>query len=311
MNPFRVAVVIRGKNVGKDLERLRGELAGQVDVELHVIFVDNDSKDNSCQLASEAGWFIEPISSDGWSWGKAINVGVGAVPETAEFVLILSADVSPSGSTTLRDLCLVLERQSAAGVVFPRQLPRADAPFLECVRLGEKFGSVSMVARANGEVEMGAAAKAVSLLGSIPMSNAAALYRRELLVADPFDEGVAAEEGPWCARLVGAGFEVRYEASVTVLHSHNEAVVREILRLVDLELNSPRPRGRWRSGVSLFSMPVRLPLRLMRLVGRANNGRRKWVMGLLRSVLVGIGCGCVGLLVLLGLPISRIREALW
>lgn len=306
-----VGIVIRCRNAEAHLAVLSSELCLQQDVDFRVVIVDNASSDGSAEVAIAAGWSVVPMAVDDWSWGKAINVGIRALPDEVRYVLVWSADVSPAGRTVVRDLVAVLEDRPEVAAVYARQIPRSDAPLLEVGRLRAQFGESSGTIR-RADLE-GAVLRQTLAVRGMAISNACGMYRRACLTEFLFDEEIAGEELPWCESVIAAGWGIRYAADVAVFHSHREPLRREILRTCDLEYN--RAIGRrpvLRSSLSLGLLVVRQPLKCTRValgVKGVSAGRR--LIGVMRAVPVGLGCALVALLVSCGVPFSGIKSRYW
>jgi len=95
--PIKLSVVIRCRNESASLRTAFAALrAQQFDLTWEVIVVDNESEDDTQQVAREYGARIVPISRREFSYGRAINVGVSSA--RGELVMLLSAHTLPIGS---------------------------------------------------------------------------------------------------------------------------------------------------------------------------------------------------------------------
>lgn len=301
---FEIGMVVRGRNVESDLRRLVVELREQQGARLHVVFVDNQSVDQSCQVARSAGWKVVPISDEEWSWGAAINLGVAAIEARVDWISVWSADVSPVGPTVLRDLARRLADDPNLAAVYARQVPRPSASLIECVRLASQFGSDSR--RLSGE-------PGTVDLTAFPASNACAFYRQACVSDLPFEVGQPAEEIAWCKGALGRGWSIQFDSNICVYHSHDDTVRREVLRACDINLAIvTKGSSRLARARKLFSVAVRHPVRVFVLAARESKLDFKIrVYGAVRGFAVGAGICTVGALIALGVDFERLRRSWW
>lgn len=301
---FEIGMVVRGRNVESDLRRLVVELREQQGARLHVVFVDNESVDQSRQVARSAGWKIVSISDKEWSWGAAINMGVAAIKARVDWISVWSADVSPGDSTVLRDLARRLIDDPGLAAVYARQVPRPSASLIECVRLASQFGGDSQ--RLSGE-------PGTVDLDAFPASNACALYRQACVNDLPFEVGQPAEEIAWCKGALKRGWSIQFESNICVYHSHDDTVRREVLRACDINLAIvTKGSSRLKRACKLFGVAIRHPLRVLMLAARESRLASKTrVYGAVRGFAVGAGICTVGALIALGVDFERLRRSGW
>lgn len=110
----KISVVIRNRNEGPALEKVLCILNKIYASDLEeIIIVDNNSSDNSLEVAGKYGCKIINISK--FSYGRAINIGIEAA--TSEFVLLLSSHAIPVGNSFFQNTLIALEKdENVAGV---------------------------------------------------------------------------------------------------------------------------------------------------------------------------------------------------
>ena len=168
-----ISIVIRVRNAENDLQRCLNGLREQELPDRHkleIIVVDNESKDNSVEIASRFGAIIVPLATQDFTWGKALNCGI--TKTTGAIVLILSADAYPANKNWVSEMTHPFENINVAAV-YGRQMPRMDAPIDEIVRLKKTFGDASRVMNSIPE-------NFSSRGGNFPVSNACAAMRTAL-----------------------------------------------------------------------------------------------------------------------------------
>jgi rhamnosyltransferase len=237
-----ITVVIRARNVQSDLQRCLPVIRDQrlpYGVRVQIVVVDNESSDGSVEVAKLYGAIVVPIRVEEFTWGRAINRGIGAVP--SDVTVLLSADATPANEEWLSRLIEPFKDANIAAV-YGRQLPRPDAPVDEVVRLRRAFDESPRDLN-RGQVEADLAG------GRWVCSNACAAIRTCVWSEIAFDEQVpASEEVPWIRSVLGRGFSARYEPTAQVYHSHHESVLRYAIRIWEFYENTCRQQGRPRGG---------------------------------------------------------------
>ena len=225
-----VSAVIRVRNAAGNLQRCLAGLECQVlppSVGLEIIVVDNDSTDESVDVARRYGATIVPIKAEEFTWGGALNTGFAKA--TGQIVLLLSSDAYASDSNWLCEMLKPFNNPNVAAV-YGRQIPYRDAPVDERVRLKRYFPAASVEFNRNsGNVQPNGK--------GIIASNACAAIRRDVWRQIPFDENItAAEEGPWSCEVLQRGYSIVYQASAKVCHSHKDGPLKLAWRQWELRI---------------------------------------------------------------------------
>lgn len=217
-----ISIVIRVRNGARDLRRCLSGLRTQRLLpgnHLQIIVVDNESTDGSAEVGRRYGADIVTISTNEFSWGRALNRGIATA--RGGKVLLLSADAYPADANWVIEM-LEPFRDSTIVAVYGRQMPRPDAPIDEHVRLLRDFGGESICVRSwSPDIHASGAGM------RIPVSNACAAIRRRLWEQIPYDEVISGgEEGLWTVAVLQDGHSVCYQATARVYHSHRDTVLR-------------------------------------------------------------------------------------
>lgn len=228
-----VAVVVRTRNAKNDLSTLLDRLENQSVKSVELIIVDNESEDNTRQLALDHGATIVDISRSEFSWGRALNRGIAA--SSGNIVILLSADAWPLHSDWLRTMLDCFD-DDRVGAVFGRQVPRRDAPLDEWVRVSRAF-PVGSRHWTNGDLGNGRVRDLIA-------SNACAAIRRDVWEQVKYDESLlGAEEPVWVEGVLQRGYSVHYMDQAVVEHSHRDSALRQAIRVWELSV-----QGRLRAG---------------------------------------------------------------
>jgi rhamnosyltransferase len=210
----RVSVVIRAKNearwIGESLDAVFGQ---RLDGDFEVVLVDSGSTDGTLEIVRRFPSHLIEIAPESFTYGRALNIGIEAA--RGEFIASISAHSTPADDTWLGNLLEPFGDPSVAGV-YGRQLPRDNATLMEL--LGMRLSGV-MDDRARRHTRN-------------PMfSNANGAYRRALCLATAFDEEVwGAEDLAWARAMLRVGYEISYQPTAAVYHSHGEPFLRHVRR---------------------------------------------------------------------------------
>lgn len=108
---MRAAVVIRARNEAPAIGRTLAALAGQT-MTCEVVVVDSGSTDATLAIARQAGVRVLEMPAAEFTFGRALNLGTGAVD--ADVVVALSAHAVPRTSRWLADLTAWFEDDAVA-----------------------------------------------------------------------------------------------------------------------------------------------------------------------------------------------------
>jgi len=233
-----ISVVIRVRNAAGDLERCLSSLESQVlpgGFRLDVVVVDNESTDESRQVALRHGARLVDLPRNDFTWGLALNRGIEKTK--GEIVLLLSADAYAANAEFVAEMICPFDEDNVAAV-YGRQLSRPDAPIDEIVRLKNTFGEET--------IRFDQAEDARDPLGRrMIVSNACAAIRKEIWRLCPYDEAIeGAEDRLWTQEVLRMGYSYVYQSSARVFHSHRDSLLRSACRQVELLRKDCRLSGR-------------------------------------------------------------------
>lgn len=202
MSP-RISLIIRCHNEEAHIGRLLTGVTRQTRPPDEVIVVDSGSTDATLAIASAFPVSIIPISSENFSFGRALNVGIEA--SAGEIVVFASAHVYPLYDTWLELLTAPFVDEQVALAYGRQQAPR-DGRFSEQQLLKRWFPAQSVANQRDPFC-----------------NNANAAIRRPLWEEQRYDEHVTGlEDLDWAKRAVARGFVLAYVAEAAVIHTHDE-----------------------------------------------------------------------------------------
>jgi len=154
---------------------------------------------------------LERIPSAEFGHGRTRNVlAQGA---RGDLLLFLSQDAEPVSPHWMSTLVAALADSSVAGA-YARQIPRKNAdPFIQFFR-DETYGPTPSRRQARPDSRM--------TIGEMFFSNVSSILRRDVWQQVPFRENVQmSEDQYWAYDALRAGYELVYEPTAQVYHSHN------------------------------------------------------------------------------------------
>ena len=218
-----ISVVIRTLNEAKWIARCVQSVRCQrtlafTDVE--IIVVDSGSTDRTVSICRRLG--IEPleIRREEFTYSRALNLGFACA--SGELVASLSAHAIPRDEQWLAGLVRCFDNPLIGGA-FSRQVPWADAPLDESIRIERMFppGDRTVSGDTSGTPW-------------VPFSNVSSCVRRRLWQRHPFADVPAAEDREWAEWVLEQGHSVVYAADSVVQHSHRETSCASANRLIQL-----------------------------------------------------------------------------
>ena len=181
-----VSVVIRVRNEGSALRKVLSALNAQHLKPLEIIVIDNESLDDSKQVALEHGAKVMNISQTEFTYGKALNMGIRQA--SGEFICILSAHSLPIGPGFLDYAVAAFSEPKVAAV---RCLSTTNRAELES---WTKSGVLAWPV----EIE--------KVISTAPV-NCASMIRRSVWEQIPYDETLASVEDKfWAFQVLRSGF---------------------------------------------------------------------------------------------------------
>ncbi len=197
-----ISVVIRTRNEAPSLEKVLEALSRQT-VPPEIIVVDNESSDNSTDLAQRHGARLISITRADFSYGRAINIGCQA--SSAPFIVILSAHSIPIGPYFLQQCLDGFTSEEIAGV--------------SCLR---SFEGAQWL-------------KPSVMSGALPLDdilnttlrNSGCVIRRSVWERVPYDETLeATEDREWCARVLRLGYALARSSAMYHYENHISLLAR-------------------------------------------------------------------------------------
>lgn len=209
---MRCALVIPTRNAGAHLDRLLPALAAQRRQPDSILVVDSRSSDDTVERFRAFGARVEVIEPASFNHGGTRRWASQQVE--ADALIYLTQDAIPASPDSFANLLDELYAEADIGVAYGRQLPHPGAGLLGAQARRFNYPPESRSKRLADASELG--------IKTCFSSDSFSAYRSDALAAvGGFPEDVIGSEDAYvAARLLQAGYAVRYAASAEVYHSH-------------------------------------------------------------------------------------------
>jgi rhamnosyltransferase len=227
-----ISIVIPVRNGGADLVRCLAAIAAQrVEHEVEVIVIDSDSTDDSARIARRCGARVDVISAAKFSHGSARNRG--AALANGETLVFTSQDAYAANKNWLEALCEPLASDPRVAAVYGKQIPHHNARPPERYFLDFLYGPTGRTQTAHRISDLS--------MEATLFSNANSAIRRSVWNEFRFAEDmIMSEDQEWSARVLLAGYSVKYEPNAAVRHSHAYTVRSAFTRFFDSGVSAER-----------------------------------------------------------------------
>lgn len=183
-----LSVVIRNRNEASNLRACLAALRQQSVQDFELVLVDNESDDDSREVAREAAAMIVTINRKEFTYGKAINRGIAA--SGGDIILLLSPHSIPLHSDFLSIIRTAFSDPVVAGVRCVQATRLKEVPEWH----------VPVVLRKGADVDV---------ILQWGLNATCCAIRRQVWEMVPFEEEIeAAEDKVWTSRVLERGYEI-------------------------------------------------------------------------------------------------------
>ena len=219
---LKASIIVRTKNEDRWIGQCLSAIEKQSYENKEVILVDNNSTDETINIASSfKDVKIVKYSPKGiFKPGESINLGIKA--STGDYIVIISGHCIPTNKKWLSNLLRNLKDKNIAGV-YGRQEPLSFTSSLDKRDLVITFGLDKKIQKKDPFFH-----------------NANSALRRDTWEKIPFDEKCTnIEDRIWGKEVIARGYKIIYEPDASVFHHHgihhglNEERANSIVRILD------------------------------------------------------------------------------
>lgn len=191
-----------------------------------VIILDSESTDGSPQAAQAQGYTVQTVERSRFNHGGTRQAGIQQQTLGADFAVFLTQDAILARSDALQQLLTVFDDPQVAAT-YGRQLPHANATHIAAHARLFNYPDQSHTVTLQDKDTKG--------IKTCFLSNSFAAYRISALqqVGGFASDLILGEDMHLAARLLMAGYAIRYQANAHVYHSHNYTLREELARYFD------------------------------------------------------------------------------
>ncbi|WP_397377871.1 glycosyltransferase family 2 protein [Pseudomonas sp.] len=229
-----VALIIPTRNAAPHLDRLLPALAAQSLQPDEVFVVDSASTDDTVARFRAYGARVEVIDPKQFNHGGTRRWASQQV--SAQALIYLTQDAIPADDQSFARLVANLYSEADIGVAYGRQLPHPTAGLLGAQSRHFNYPAQGRTKRLHDAAELG--------IKTCFSSDSFSVYRRDALEAvGGFPQDVIGSEDAYvAAKMLLAGYAVRYAADAQVQHSHDYRLLEEFRRYFDIGVFYGRER---------------------------------------------------------------------
>lgn len=223
---MRTSLIIPTRNAASHLERLLPALRLQTLQPDEMLVVDSASSDDTVARFREFGARVEVIDARDFNHGGTRRWASEQVGGDA--LIVMTQDAIPATAETFANLIAELQLEPLNGVAYGRQLPHPGAGVLGAQSRHFNYPATSRSKSLADAPHLG--------IKTCFSSDSFSVYRRSALQAvGGFPQDViGSEDAHVAARMLLAGYQVRYAASAQVYHSHDYRLLEEFRRYFDI-----------------------------------------------------------------------------
>jgi len=197
-----ISIIIRAKNEERFISQtLKAVFEQKIALPFEVIVIDSGSTDRTLEIAHQFKIRLFEIPSDRFTYGHALNYGVGLAE--SEYIINLSAHCIPADSGWMANLLNPLLSDPSIAATFGRQQPiKGLNPFEEQLLIADfcpdEEGKIKPV-----------------------FSNSNCAIRKKVWERYPFDEKTLWAEDIIWAKMLPSEYKIKYVHCASVHHSHH------------------------------------------------------------------------------------------
>ncbi|AWN23013.1 glycosyltransferase family 2 protein [Deinococcus irradiatisoli] len=253
-------IIILTLNPKSHLEKLLYSLSESENL-TDLIFLDSSSDDGSTEYLASRGFDIYNIKRSNFDHGGTRNFGARlAGGQGTEILVFMTQDANPANNRWLEELVAPIVSGEAVAT-FARQLPRRGASLLEQFSRYFNYPNISRLRDESDIERMGVKA--------FFFSNVCSAVQADIFwKVGGFPEHVIMNEDmTLAAKLLRAGYKIKYVAESEVIHSHDYTLKQQFRRNFDVGAFFAEA-GQLLSGASVSGEGLRFVHEQMRYVLR-------------------------------------------
>ncbi|MFH0965570.1 MAG: glycosyltransferase family 2 protein [Planctomycetota bacterium] len=226
-----LAIVIPTRNAGRYFEQVLAAVRAQSGVAIRsIVVLDSESTDETLAIAERFGAEIVPVEVAHFNHGLVRGEGVRRT--RTDLVVLLTQDALLARTDTLARMSAHFRDERVAGV-YVRQVARPE----DETRLQRRWERqvpqerrIKVQEAPKGTYEDLSTAERFNLC---VFDDVCSMIRRSAFDEHPFREAAFAEDRLWARDVIRAGWNIVYDGTIEVIHSHARGPAERIERIFD------------------------------------------------------------------------------
>lgn len=217
----KTGIIIRTFNEEEMLPKTLSALMKQSDKNFEIIVIDSGSTDSTVEILKKCTNIrLIEIKNTDFTYGKALNIGISALPYDTKYIALLSAHAIPYNDEWLHTLIKPMEDNQLIEGVYGKQIPWPEHLSNPIV----KILATTVYPLYYGDSPI------ITNTSSF-FSNANCAIRYHAWQKHPYDEKLyASEDQAWGKAIIHAGGYLAYQPEAPVYHSHPDTYYGYYLR---------------------------------------------------------------------------------
>lgn len=210
-----------------DTEGFIAALNSQSSKPIQLLILDSCSNDHTRKLFEDYGAEVHLIKEAEFDHGSTRQVAVNICAQHTDIILFMTQDALLADKLALERLVNVFSDKTI-GAAYGRQLPRKDADPIEAHARIFNYPPGNQLKSLADSKKLG--------IKTCFLSNSFAAYRVSALqeIGGFPVKNIVSEDTYVAAKMLQAGWKIKYCADATVYHSHNYTIRQELQRYFDL-----------------------------------------------------------------------------
>lgn len=220
-----ISIIILTKNEVDNIENCLNTVFSQNCAHnVEVIVIDSGSTDGTVEIINKFPVRLIQIPADEFHHSKTRNLG--AKNARGDIIVYLVADALPCNDSWLKSLVSNF-RNTNVGAVYGKQIAFPHASPINKFRLSWHYNDKRLIKNKIKEKELGS-------IKTHSFSDVNSAIRKNVWIGNKYPEDIPFyEDIGICYKIVNNGYDVIYEPSAAVFHSHNHSVIQILQRYFD------------------------------------------------------------------------------
>ncbi len=239
---MKASIIILTKNAGKNFKVLLERIKSQKYSNFEIFVIDSGSTDSTVDTAREFGVRVHSIAPEDFHHGSTRNLG--AELAKGDYLVYITQDATPLNDAWLGNLISPLRDDIIAGV-YGRQIAYTDASPIEKFFYSYFYPDKEILKKHDEGIND-------FYISNAFVSDVNAVIKKDIWKKIKFDETIImAEDKKWAIDVLRSGYQLKYEPTAAVYHSHDYSLISSFKRRFDDGVAMKQIFGKGNSSASI------------------------------------------------------------